>query len=234
MNLGLFLVAAISSVVLSLPVMAAEKEEVVIVKREKPQPIAPQEPTTLRANSSAANREGKSFEVNVMPIGVSTFSVSQHGVNVGMFLATNSQIILNYSWGQDNPCWADSFAECTVKDNAYGVFFKQFFGNSFYMLAGVDHHSLQYTKKYNDYSTSYEVGFDAEMTAANLMVGNQWGWNTFTLGVDWFGLALPLAHSISNGYYSGNDGSTEYEDKVGPYEGKGGGYALRLYVGATF
>ncbi|MNT05206.1 hypothetical protein D3C72_1398190 [compost metagenome] len=188
----------------------------------------------MRGNTSAQNREGKSFEANAMVLGASTYSISQHGVNAAFFLARNSQIILNYSWGESDPCVADAFAVCKAKDSSYGVFYKQFFGNSFYLLAGVDHHNLQYSKKYDDLFEAYEVGFDATVTAANILIGNQWSWNSFTMGVDWFGLALPLAYSISNGYYSGTDGQVEYEDKVGQYEGRGGGYALRFYVGASF
>lgn len=62
---------------------------------------------------------------------------------------------------------------------------KSFSGYSFYTYAGAEH----------EMEGEREAAFkdpDQRVTSLLLGIGNQWHWDTLTLGVDWLGITLPV------------------------------------------
>jgi|GEM_PF-1911374 len=233
LKLSLLSAVVFSSLLMSAPAMAAD-ENVDIVPRDKEKTVKSEGQVSSRGIRSRDHRAGKTVELNLMPIGFSSYSINQAGVNVGFFISGQSQILLSVAGGNSDPCLADSFSTCKAEDRSFGVAYKQFFGNSFYMQAGVSQHATKYSKDYDDGLSPYEIGFEEDVTAADILIGNQWSWSSFTLGVDWFGVSAPINYKIKNGYYTGAGGSDEYDEKVKDYEGRTNAYLTRLYVGFSF
>lgn len=230
LKLSLLSAVLFSSLLMSAPVMAAD-ENVDIVPREKKED---RRQVNGDVKSSRRNRADKTVEINVIPLGFSSYSINQAALNVAFFVTAQSQILLTVAGGNSDPCVADSFSVCKAEDRSFGVSYKQFFGNSFYLQAGISQHATKYSKDYDDYTNSYEIGFEEDVTAADVLIGNQWAWSSFTLGVDWFGISAPITYKIKNGYYTGAGGSDEYDEKVKDYEGRMNAYLTRLYLGFSF
>lgn len=108
------------------------------------------------------------------------------------------------------------------------------------MRGGIDQRNVEYNYQYKSViSSTYDTSaaFKVSSTAAALVIGNQWQWDNFTLGCDWFGVSAPLATRFSDEKFSANadsiDRNRQERDKE-HFGKKTLQQGLKLYLGASF
>jgi hypothetical protein len=223
----------IIALILSIPLfsLAAQTESVVIYKKT----------VGVAEDSSEHNRMGKNHQVALQLFGANPNGVPGGGLTYGYFLDRSSMIIAEVT-GSDYKTNQDSSfgGKYDVEGSTIGVHYKKFFGNSFYVKAGVDQRHVDLKYSYtsslsSNFNTAY--GFKSDSTAASLVIGNQWQWKNFTLGCDWIGMTVPFIESTSGEFLSANADSIDVrglkEDKRRLSE-NGIGQGLRFYLGASF
>ncbi len=125
---------------------------------------------------------------------------------------------------------------------------RKFFGNSFNVSGGLIYGAITDTKLVGEESTganecSYsgcQNNLEYSEIRSYFAIGNQWQWDYFTLGCDWFGIALsPLYQKIWKSELrridlnTGDDIGESSGKKPSPSE-KAFGRVLVLYLGASF
>lgn len=171
----------------------------------------PTERTRLRAGkTSEMNREDKRWEATFQPIGFSVLPIPSMGLNAGYYLNPDLIIQLELSSGQSDLAVKSSSDTSSISSDitakTVGVNAKYFTGNSFYFKGGLAYRqiglkNLNYTSGVSTLSSSSasqtkisisDMG-SVDSAAAELSIGNQWQWSTFTIGCDWLGVMVPLA-----------------------------------------
>lgn len=195
-------------------------------------------PKTVFRDSSEFNRMNKNFSLTYMAFGVGPSRSGSIGVTLGVFLDRNSQIDLELISGR--PAYTNwfSWSEYEIKTSSAGLHFKHFVGNSFYFRVGADYRKVDYRYTYRDILTNNilsENKFEGDSVTATIVIGNQWQWETFTLGCDWFGYALPVTSTIKSESISGSKPDTRYQKEDQDWLLKNNtAIALRFYLGASF
>ena len=205
----------------------ASDDEVVIVKEV---------PDAIVENSSAYHRMNKKYAITVMPVGFGPISGLDSGINVGYFLDRKSIVYLRYNNLVKGMECSGSLS-CSDSGSSYGVSYKRFFGNSFYIEAGIDQREVSYSETQSDIvAGNYWFNFKGSSTVASLVIGNQWQWQNFTIGCDWVGIGIPVAHTITSENDSGDNvwSSSDRSDRENLYVTGGVAMALRFYLGASF
>lgn len=183
--------------------------------------------------TSTVNREGKKFSVDAGILGLSYNSPSVE-LKGSYFIKPNLMAFARYSdlrnlepSNSDNDEFYDSKEENELWDEngkgyALNVGVKSFNGNSFYFEPSVYYRKqkvVQETTTVNSVLISSKSG-DITDIGVSIRIGNQWQWDSFTIGCDWIGLTQSLSDLDSNG----NLDSDEY----------GSLSLLNLYLGASF
>jgi hypothetical protein len=123
-----------------------------------------------------------------------------------------------------------------LKTTMTGVHYKRYVGNSFYFRTGLDARSIILEDRgLFSVNSGREFGRTTDLTAA-FVIGNQWQWETFTLGTDWVGVNVPITNLSQNIDYSGLNANDKAEikkswDKLGQVTSV---QYLRFYLGASF
>ena len=125
-----------------------------------------------------------------------------------------------------------------LKTNSVGIHAKKFMSNSFYINGGIDYTTMKYDNDYIFTTSSIKdaYGFEANMISASFVIGNQWQWDTFTLGCDWVGMTLPISHNVTSEYADTSYSTAKRYNKEDQDTllVNGSPQLLRFYVGATF
>lgn len=201
-----------------------------------------------KPNSSTSNRVRKDFAILASPVGLGPSSNVESGLIAGVFLSP--QTILQLESGDGNTESNGGFVvfgNRTIKNHtsSASLMVKHFVGNSFYVKAGVDNRKINYSEAYKStwslFGSTYEdsFAFNADSWTGSLVIGNQWQWDNFTLGCDWFGIAAPFASKVNSESYATNstDTTTVKNDladqqrkslKDVAYQG------IKFYIGASF
>jgi len=222
----------ILSSLLVLSRLYAADENVTVVK-----PIEPK-PNEVVEDSSEHHRIGKKVNLNAQLVGVGPNAAAPSaGITGGYFLNRNQLIQLEVL-GNDN---SNTGIDYKVKTQSVGVHFKSFVGNSFYYKIGLDERFVDYnysSTNSSDHTNDIIRKFKGQSLAASVAIGNQWQWDNFTLGCDWFGYVFPLAYSTSDEQFtapSSMDFERSYlqQDKE-LYTSKSVAQGLRFYLGVSF
>ena len=172
---------------------------------------------------------GKKYEVSLTPVSVGPIPGINSGITVATYLTRNSAFVFGYSvLSVGRKCWGS--LSCSDSGQTFEAYYRQFFGNSFYVAGGVDQRHVSVSG--SDSSSSEEFSFDGDTTAINVVVGNQWHWENFVLGCDWFGLSVPVSTSLSNVKTTTND--YDFQEAKSYYVTGRTAISLRLHVGMTF
>lgn len=124
-----------------------------------------------------------------------------------------------------------------VNATTFGLHYKRFFGNSFYMKAGGDYRQVILggpDVPLIDLPTS-NVG-EARSLALTGAFGNQWHWERMSFGVEWAGLMIPV-DTIESRPAPGSFNVSEQADLDWVWERVARTWSvqfLRLQVGASF
>jgi hypothetical protein len=185
--------------------------------------------------TSAFNREDKSMLVTAQLLGTSVSPVPMMGINAGIYLTGDLIAQLEYGHGTLGLGFFD------IRADTLGANLKLFTGNSFYFKGG-----LIYRQVYVDNvscilcedKTPRDAG-SASSLGIEGAIGNQWQWETFTLGVDWLGVVAPVAVLKTENKYdssSSKSESTKQEiNEVWNDVAKAVNLSLlRFYLGASF
>ncbi|MCB0367982.1 MAG: hypothetical protein KDD45_00735 [Bdellovibrionales bacterium] len=214
----------------------AVNEEVVVIKKKSS--------VELLEDSSEANRINKKGTVTLGLIGIGPNFAPAQSVQAGYFLNRNNLIMLDTKSG-NSPAYRSSTEydwitiKPEVKINQVGVHYKNFPGNSFYIKTGLDYNHVDYTYDFSQslYRKNLKSSFTGESLIASFVIGNQWQWQSFTLGCDWIGFASPVYSKITS--EKAPDSTESYdldafkEDK-GYYVSSSSVVLLRFYLGASF
>ena len=217
-----FLKATLVTIIGFMPLFAAATEQVTVVKQSD----------VVVEDTSAYHRMNKKFSVTGQPLGFAVGSIPSYGANVGYFINRNMVGQLEFTEGKLNYLFFDIRAT-TVAANL-----KIFTGNSFYIKSGVAYRKVAVDNVLcllcKDPASSF--GYN-EALAAELAIGNQWQWDTFTLGCDWIGLMVPVANLRSNSGDTSRFTQSEKDDVDRMWNVIGrttSSQLVRLYLGVTF
>jgi hypothetical protein len=110
------------------------------------------------------------------------YKTSDTQLSLGMFLKPDQMMNFKAGVGKDGD----------DKQTTFALQYKYFTGNSFYLAPEL--YYLNYSES-DKHKTLFD-SVDENVTAlgAGLRIGNQWQWQHFTLGCDWFGMGSNFAH----------------------------------------
>ncbi len=216
---------AVSTMFTNMATAARSEENVTTVKQ----------PKAIVEDSSEHNRIGKTGYLSVQPLGFAVGAIPSVGVNAGYYLSRNALLQLEYSKGKL------PYIFFSIEATTVGLNLKYFVGNSFYIKSGASYRQVavkDLTCFLCDTATFQDVG-SADSAAVEVAIGNQWQWENFTMGCDWFGAMVPFTTTnISNNYKSNSDLSATTKsdlDKAWYNLGRTTSYELlRFYLGASF
>lgn len=205
---------------------AQSDENVIITKRD--------DKKVVYEDSSEHNRINKKFTVQA-EIGFSVSPAPSAGFGAGVFLNRNNVVQIDATEGSFPLLWFSAMKTKTISAS-----WKHFSGNSFYTKAGMAYRKIALHDRL-DSTTSNSVVFGreygvSEVLAADLAIGNQWQWENFTLGCDWFGLMLPLTTMRSNYDSTGLSeiDKRELDDSWKRISKVTSAQLVRFYLGASF
>lgn len=95
------------------------------------------------------------------------------------------------------------------RNDSFGINYKHFFSNSFFVRSGLSYHNLSNSRKYvgSVITSSDNFSFTGNRTNFLIGIGNDWQWDHFTLGFDWLRTNIPVACYISDESYNSNSKS---------------------------
>ncbi|RYZ87641.1 MAG: hypothetical protein EOP04_11245, partial [Proteobacteria bacterium] len=175
-----------------------------------------------RPDSSVSNRNGKSFSLVANLFGISPSSSLEQGVSLSKFLSRDTLVQLDFGDGNTNlggDILSNYKTVAHTSSTSLGV--KHFVGNSFYVRGGVDYRHVNYYSR-NVYSSTFfgttttsesVVEMNANSFSGSVVIGNQWQWENFTLGCDWFGVTAPFASTVNSERFASDSSDTSYERK---------------------
>ena len=140
----------------------------------------------IKDDSSLGNRQNKKYQV-MAGVG-NEFSMAAFTLSGGYFINPSEVITFRYSRITQND-ETEALSNELDKLRAYTLGYKKFFGNSF---------NIQPTLYYRKSSTDLVMeGFVKSTGTPNLIyddvgigfrIGNEWQWDNFVMGADWFGV----------------------------------------------
>ena len=223
---------------IATPLLLAEEAGVEVIKdkhgTEKTNQEEGKEKQLIEIKGSSANRRmNKKFSITTELTGfgpIPNFSTFNHvSLILGYFLNNRSLVNLemrNFPIGNLNSAIPFGSITAIASGQSVGLQYKRFVGDSFYFSTGIDF------MKY-DFSAKGYGSFSGESFMANFTIGNQWQWDNFTLGCDWFGLVKPLTTRL----YKESQGTVEsdyFEDEKKSFKKYGTINLLRFYLGIAF
>lgn len=198
---------------------------------------APNSETVYR-DTSAFYRLDKKFSVNYLALGVGPSRGTTSGIIASFFIDHNSLIDLEFLNGKAYD-WDLTFSKYEIQTRSFGLHYKRFFGNSFYVRGGLDYRTVDYNYTFNDIfnpNTIFERNsFKGTSLSATILIGNQWQWDYFTLGCDWIGFSQPFSHQVDSESATGSSPDPIYLKSEENYFLKSSvTMALRFYLGISF
>jgi hypothetical protein len=122
--------------VLTLTRSAFAQEEVVTIEKAS---------TSVIENSSEHNRLNKKWVAQWQLFGAGPNGSSQSAAIVGYHLDRNSVVQAEVGGGGYSQSGLFANQKFSLSGNSYGVHYKKFFSNSFYVKAGVDYRTIDYS-----------------------------------------------------------------------------------------
>jgi hypothetical protein len=200
----------------------------------------PTEEISSGSSSSADNRKNKSHLLTAQPVGFGpSRGYDTFAATYGQYIDSDSLITFDFTKGRANITW---FSDENITTSSIGISYKHFTSNSFYFKAGADYRTVDYLVR--DYftvfssTTNTEQKFKGESLVASLSIGNQWQFESFTLGCDWVGYSVPLYSKVHDVVVLGTPTTSEisrFNDDQDYYT-KDSAFStlVRFYLGASF
>mgnify|MGYP003330664447 CR=1 FL=1 len=166
---------------------------------------------------------------------------TEQGLRYEYFLGPNRQISASYLTfsGEIDETEEINLSGATfkiiskVKGHGVSFGYKEFFGNSVYFRGELDHVTMSadiaFKAEFQSTSSTEDIASVGEFRKASMgvAVGNQWTWENFTLGCDWFGFSIPL--------WKDSDIKSDFSDLKFTALGEENTFvALRFYLGYSW
>lgn len=186
-------------------------------------------------DTSEANRIGKKVSINFEPIGIGPIGTFETGFSAAYHINRNNLLQLEYGFG-GHTMYYGTDNTTNYKGRHLGLHYKHFAGNSFYFKTGFDFRQIQLS--YEDLTgpdtEAYE--FEGNTIGASFTIGNQWQWENFSIGCDWFGLSAPLTKEVTseNIKVASSFAEKNMKSDQDSYLDRTNIQLLRLYVGYSF
>jgi hypothetical protein len=184
--------------------------------------------------TSLQNRAAKTFLLSAEPIGFAVTPLPTYGANIGLYLSSNAILQVEYASGSIGLGFYDLGAK------SLGINVKFFTGNSFYLKTGFDYRriSISGVKCLFCSDPYFKLdGGSADSIALAVGLGNQWQWNTFTMGCDWLGVTAPVITQYSNDFHQSRISAQDQARIDGAFDRVAKAVSLqllRIYLGASF
>jgi hypothetical protein len=188
--------------------------------------------------TSEENRMGKLANV-ALTTGFGPNVIMNQGISAGFYLSSNSLIMVDYLNGDSSRKVSGSTENISgdTKVRDFGVYYKRFFGNSFFARGGVMHREVsdKYSgttwlgkTQYGEYEGSAEI--------AVVAIGNEWQWENFSLGCEWVGATQPFSKHVAKDESVNRSGDIFGSMFTTPQGliSDSGLMLTHLYVGASF
>lgn len=137
-------------------------------------------------DESRMNREGQRFLINASPLGVNFLTVSS-ALEFGYYLSTDEILSLQYISMRDRNTYRNEARDGFALEIGY----KKFTSNSFYIKPELYYRTQLKEDSYDDQDGIYTFK-DFTDIGVIFKIGNQWQWESFTLGCDWIGVGRSL------------------------------------------
>lgn len=147
--------------------------------------------------TSEIYRQDKDFSLTAQIFGHGPAASVMQGLHLGFFIDPDSLITVELVSGENPLIWSSS--GFTIKSFSASTHFKRFFGNTFYLKAGLDYKRVDYRYEDSFFGSSYEkTSFIGNSFALGASLGNQWQWSVFTFGFDWIGISMPFVSQLES------------------------------------
>lgn len=189
---------------------------------------------TIVEDTSEFHRLKKKHGIHYQVIGVGPNARNSTGLIYNYFLTRNDLLVFEYLTDIFSGYGTRSY---NIKTSSFGVHYKRFTGNSFYIRAGLDQRFIDYDYNSTFLSSPESSSFKGMSTTVGLAIGNQWQWSNWSIGCDWFGYSFPVLSSITNENFiatPGNYAKTNMESDQKIFVTGNTIYLLRLYAGYNF
>lgn len=184
--------ALLSAITCTSSVFAQESSDVVV--RSKSERV-------VYEDTSEFHRLNKSANINVQLLGIGPGFTSATMVSGGLFINPKSLILLEAGTGKNSFGSGSLNSKYELKTVNFGAHYKRFVGNTFYIKGGAEYTNVKadysYESKFLTSTSKVRRELEGNLTTASFAIGNQWQWENFTLGCDWFGISAPIASSTT-------------------------------------
>lgn len=224
----------VMALVIALPTMS-------LAATDSPQIVA--KPSNMvYEGTSEANRLNKKASVLVELLGLGAGYTNGMGIGGTYHLNSNQLLNLELKSGRmDNFRQSTIYSNGVVTDQSQSELtnssisggFKQFSGNSFYYKLGLDYTMGKYNYRFDGYRAEYE----GSSIGASIAIGNQWQWDSFTIGCDWVGYRTPISTNTKTNKIVGSidkDDEKSFNDDVKILFKDSNLMLLKFYLGASF
>lgn len=185
------------------------------------------------SQTSFANRSGKMAQI-YFESGLNPAPFPSAGLGGSFFLSPDLLIDGSYVSG------GISIDDVEVSWSMLEVRGKFFLGNSFYLTGGLGQRTFKFdTSVLNATLGGSNIALEAEASSLGFTfaLGNQWHWDGFTLGCDWFGMFQVLSASGDSELTNASADPAELadlNDTIEKLSQTGNSQLLRLYLGWAF
>lgn len=189
----------------------------------------------LYRDTSEANRVGKKFSVIMEPVGIGPMGLPEAGINGAYYINRNDLIQLELGYAAYE---GDTSSYGGLDYKRAGLHYKHFAGNSFYIKTGLDYRTIKYSTLWghNDGTVSKNYELEGNALSMGFVIGNQWQWENFLLGCDWFGTSVTVASNVTRSEIAlpGSYTSNEMHSEEARFLKESKLQFLRFYVGYSF
>ncbi|NRA67757.1 MAG: hypothetical protein HRU19_24965 [Pseudobacteriovorax sp.] len=167
----------------------------------------------MAQESSETLRQGKQGALS-LGIGMRTDDLGELSLSYSLFTDSNTMIRFSYTdldseineeagENEDGDTLIFTGIKTKVEGSAFSAGYKKFTSNSFYYEAGADYAQVDGKFVIDGFfdTQSSDLG-SYQKLSAYFQIGNQWQWESFTLGTSWVGILIPIVKN------------TDFEDGV--------------------
>jgi hypothetical protein len=154
------------------------------IAQETQKASTPPEADTNSLGQSAENRTHLKYQLTFAPIaGEYDGTENNFAFSAGYFYDAKNLINLRYTF-QNSPGTLGNSSTRDYPQTTRAITFgdRYFFGNSFNAMGSV------YWRQHSKYDRSTHATYFYKDYGVGLRIGNEWQWENFTMGCDWFGL----------------------------------------------
>jgi hypothetical protein len=207
---------------------SAEADEADMPKRTKSGKKVVDVGEAVVLNSSEYHREGKKAYIALELFGLNLLPSS--GFIGGAYISPDTIVDASFTTGQFD------FLGYKMKSNSVSFRYKKFNGNSFYWRSGIMMRQLDYNTTLSVLTDGPNGKATASSAGVDLAIGNQWQWQTFTIGCDWIGLFAPAFGSsrVSRPAGATDEWYNKQKKDAESLAKRGSPQWFRFYLGVSF